>query len=332
MRLSVAIYSPNPHTIRLISPAVAGILPAGTKIAYLADYGARDIADAMDSWRPLFERGLEVGLISWLEFDGCLMLAQGWSESLYANVKKAAEMGIQSVCFNHWRVRSLEHNARAAAESCFDLSTGYTKIMEEYSAALYGTGQAQTALEAYAALEEATLYAKQHNYNIGFTSDWVFYNSSDMPGYHWSTLRRSAANYRLAANRIDRLAACSHPAGRRRAAYLRDLCRISALHFQAVEHLQNAKLPLVGYKAWPLGNPRAAWPAPEALAGLLEEARWALALEEEYMRVFSTWVETCDEQGQLAMHQLGVIEPFAGFMQTLDRQLELELERNRDAD
>ena len=68
-----------------------------------------------------------------------------------------------------------------------------------------------------------------------------------------------------------------------------DICRISALHIQAVYHLQNAKLPLFGYKAWPLGNEHACWPPPEQLQCLTREAERALELEIEYMQIYSKW-------------------------------------------
>jgi hypothetical protein len=95
-------------------------------------------------------------------------------------------------------------------------------------------------------------------------------------------------------------------------------------HIEAVHHLQNAKLPLIGYKAWPMTNDRAAWPAPEILRVLVKEADKALALEKKYMRTLSKWVKTCDEQGQLCMHHQGVIEPFTLFAKTLAERLELE--------
>ncbi|MEI6421454.1 MAG: hypothetical protein WCP55_04495, partial [Lentisphaerota bacterium] len=63
------------------------------------------------------------------------------------------------------------------------------------------------------------------------------------------------------------------------------LCEISALHLQAVQHLQNAKLPLYGYKAWPLGNTRCCWPPPDQLRRLLQEIRSGVEMEREYMTI-----------------------------------------------
>ncbi|MBI4927500.1 MAG: hypothetical protein HY835_07030 [Anaerolineae bacterium] len=321
---SLAIYSPNPKTIQLITPGVAAMLPEGMKISYLADYGARDITDGLDDWRPLFNGKRPVQMISWLEFDGCMMLTQGWCHSLDENVKKAHRLGIKSIGFNHWRVRSLEHNAWVAASACFDANKQDRDILHAYCASLYGGHALQLAHDAYAQLEQATLFTKRHTYNIGFTTSWVFHQSTEPPGYSWTYLEQAVQQYTRISALFDELSTVSAGWGRQQALYLRDLCRMSAGHIQAVFHLQNAKLPLVGFKAWPLGNPRAAWPAPELLEVLYAQAEKALRLEEDYMRVYSQWVETCDEQGQLAMHQQGVIEPFRLLAEVIQSHLPRE--------
>lgn len=172
---------------------------------------------------------------------------------------------------------------------------------------MYGLEGVARATEAFRRLEEATLYAKTYNYNIGFTSDWVIRNSTDVPGYYWRRLEKSSRNYAAAAEAFAELAKHASDLGRRQAQYMADLCHMSRVHIDAVAHLQNAKLPLVGYKAWPVGNAHASWPPPEKLADLAREARQALELEQEYMRTYAKWVTTCDEQGQLAMHHQGVM-------------------------
>ena len=252
------------------------------------------------------------------------MLAQGWSDAIVENVKRAVELGAESVYFNHWRVRGLEHNAAAAAALCWDAKQTPEAYRADYFGRLFGLAGIAPATEAYRALEEATIYAKTNNYNIGFTSSWVIRNSTDVPGYYWRRLLRSRDNFERAAAAFDRLVAVAAEPGRRQAGYMRDLCRISAAHIQAVYHLQNAKLPLFGYKAWPVDNPTAAWPPPEKLKDLVREANRAVALEKIYMRTYAKWVKSCDEQGQLAMHHQGVIEPFTAFASTLAARLEQE--------
>src|SRR5699024_9243604 len=93
----ITVYTPNPATIGRITPIVAAMLPEGMAFHLLADYGAADIADKMDLWQPLFDKKLDVGVISWLEFDGCMMLQQGWTDSIEKNVRKAREMGAQTI-------------------------------------------------------------------------------------------------------------------------------------------------------------------------------------------------------------------------------------------
>jgi len=321
---SIAIYSPNPETIRLMMPGVAKMLPRGTRFHCLADYGAADIVANLPAWKPLKEEEHHVGVISWLEFDGSMMLAQGWTDSLIENVKRAVELGAETIYFNHWRVRGLEHNAAAAAALCWDADQTPEEFYADYFGLLFGRAAVAQAGTAYRCLENATLYAKTNNYNIGFTSDWVFRNATDIPGYYWRRLARSRDNFTLAAEEFDRLIEVAVAPGRRQAEYIRDLCRISALHIQAVSHLQNAKLPLIGYKAWPENNPTAAWPPPEKLKDLVREAKRALELEQRYMRTYARWVKSCDEQGQLALHQQGVIEPFTRFAEMLAARLSEE--------
>lgn len=320
MTASVALYSPNPTVIQLVMPVIAKMLPEGTRFHCLADYGARDIADNMTAWQPLCDHNHKAGLISWLEFDGNMALAQCWAEGIGDNLRKAHELGIQTAYFNHWRVRSLEHNAAMAARLCWDIAD--TKAFEAYAASVYGSRCREEALSAYRQLEEATVYAKARNYNIGFTNDWVYQHSTDAPGYYWGYLLQSQMNFQKSALAFDRLRQiCQNAYGKRQASYMKDLCAISAMHIEAVQHLQNAKLPLMGYKAWPLENEHSAWPNPDALKHYAREARTAYELELEYMKTYSQWVEGCDEQGQLVMHQQGVIEPFGRFAAVLEEMV-----------
>ena len=322
---SIAIYSPHPETVRLMMGPIAMMLPKGTRFHCLADYGAKDIAANLPAWQPLVKRGHAPGVITWLEFDGIMALAQGWCDSLIDNIKKASELGAVSMSFNHWRVRSLEHNAAVAAAFTWDASLKPDAFKKAYFGRLFGTANVQVAKKAYRLLEEATLFTKSNGYNVGFAGDWVFRTSTNPPGYYWPRLLKMERMYEQASGAFVELAASSAEAGRKQVRYLADLCRISAGHVRAVYHLQNAKLPLFGYKAWPLGNPNAAWPAPAQLAELLQEALQALALQEDYMRTYARWVKTCDEQGQLCSHQQGVIEPYEHFVKVLVERLEAEL-------
>ena len=315
--LEIAVYSPNPETIRLMMPPLARMLPKGIRFSCLPDYGARDIAANLHAWKPLADAGHRIGVISWLEFDGMMMLAQGWLDSIIENVSKAKGLGAEIIIFNHWRVRSLEHNAAAAAALCWNPEMSAAEFKQDYFGRLFGVANVAAATDAYALLENATAPAKNVIYNIGFTVDWVFRHSTGSPGYYWRRLVQAKGDYRKAADAFAQLAKRAIPAGRRQAEYMRDYCLMSAWHIAAVYHLQNAKLPLMGYKAWPPTNPHAAWPPPEILRTLAKEAKKALALEHKYMRTLARWVKSCDEQGQLAMHHQGVIEPFADFARRL---------------
>lgn len=321
VRPSIAVYSPDPAVVKLMMPAISKMLPSGMSFQALADYSARDIARNLPAWRPLKEAGQTVGVISWLEFDGIMSLCEGWTDSLIENVQKAVELGVCSMSFNHWRVRSLEQNAAAAASLCWDHRQSAAEFKSGYFGRLFGEAALPRAIEAYAKLEMATEYAKQYNYNVGFCHTWVINVCTNPPGYPWHRLLTSQKNYRAAAEAFAVLAEVSSAMGREQACYMSDLCEISALHLQAVQHLQNAKLPLYGYKAWPLGNTRCCWPPPDQLRRLLQEIRSGVELEMDYMTIYSKWVRSCDEQGQLCGHQAGVIEPWTHFAEVLETQL-----------
>ena len=306
----ITIYSPNPGTMRLIKRILPFMIPDDIALHLLADYGAKDISEKLGNWQPLFDAEMEVGMISWLEFDGCMMLAQNWFLSIADNVKKASEKGIDTIYFNHWRVKGLEQNAQAASMAMWQPENP-EDMVRKYCVAVFGEKDAPTAISAFRKLEEATIYSKENNFNIGFTNDWVFTHSTDAPGYAWQVLFTSIENYEAAASLFGAIS------GHKFAEYMRDMCRISALHVKAVYHMQNAKLPLYGYQAWPVDRADKVLPHPDHIKVVMAEAQQALDLEKEYMELFSRHVETCDEQGQLAMHHQGVIEPLEGFIKTL---------------
>ncbi len=184
-------------------PAIAKMLPAGTRFQCLADYGAKDIAANLWAWQPVIDAGKDVGMISWLEFDGLMALGQGWMESLAENIKQAAEMGVRNVTFNHWRVRSLEHNAAVASVVSWDARLSMERFKEVYFDRLYGRQNKEKAQEAYRLLEDATLYGKSNTFNSGFTGDWVFRISTNARatiGPAWQSRKRTINARRLRSN------------------------------------------------------------------------------------------------------------------------------------
>jgi hypothetical protein len=324
IKASISIYNPNPESIRQIMPIIAKMIPAGNRFHCLADYGATDIAANLPAWKPLRDAGIDLGVVSWLEFDGTMMLAQGWNNSIIDNVKAADKLDAGTMYFNHWRVRSLEHNSAAAAALSWNPELSRSEFENDYFGRLFGVNSVAKAIGAYGILEAGTIYSKNYTYNIGFTGQWVYKNSTNIPGYDWKRLLKAKSFFDKASDSFQELSEISIDTGKEQAQYMADICRISALHIQAVYHLQNAKLPLFGYKAWPLGNEHACWPPPEKLKDLVNEAELALELEMEYMKIYSKWVKSCDEQGQLCLQQIGVVEPFTEFVKTLTKQFEFE--------
>lgn len=309
----VTLYQPDPKTIELVAPFLAAMLGDEIDFHYLGDYGAKDIGEKMDNVRPLLDAGNRVGCISWLEFDGSMMLLQGWCDAIVRNVRKAKSLGIRYMSFNHWRVRGNEHNAKAAAEACFRDSGS---PLDDYCKALY-KGRAALAGKAYSALEQATAFAKDRCFNIGFTADWVVRICTEPPGYSFESLKTLRALYAQARKLFAALAAAQTPA-KAQAQYLADMCRCSERHLAGVYWLQLAKLPLVGYWCWPLSLPAKNVPPAVLLRQLLSYAEKGLSEEYEYMRLLAGWVEGSDQQGQLALHQQGLIEPFEELKNTLE--------------
>lgn len=137
IKVSISIYSPNPETIRQMMPPIAKMLPSGIKFHCLSDYGAKDIAANLPAWKPLREADIDIGVVSWLEFDGTMMLAQGWNDSICDNVKAANKLAVETIYFNHWRVRSLEHNSAAAAAFCWNPALSKTDFKRLFRSALW---------------------------------------------------------------------------------------------------------------------------------------------------------------------------------------------------
>lgn len=130
------------------------------------------------------------------------------------------------------------------------------------------------------------------------------------PGYYWKDLKKSEELYLACREAFEKLSRECAERGKEQAMYLADMCYISAKHLEGVLKLQCAKLPLYGFHAWPLDS-KQAMPPPKDLAQVLSDyAQSGLECEYEFMRVQAKWTKTCDQQGQLAMHQQGLIEPF----------------------
>ena len=300
----ITVYQPNPDTVRYIAPAVAKMCK-NVAFHLLADYGAKDIAEHMDNWKPFCRENRRTGCISWLEFDGSMMLLQGWTDSIRQNAEKAQSLGISTMYFNHWRVRGNEHNARAASDACFAGDPP-----EKYLQALFGEQACAQAEKAFRLLEEATIFSKKTCFNVGFTCDWVVNICTNPPGYYWKDLKKSEELYLACREAFDKLSRECAERGKEQAMYLADMCYISAKHLEGVLKLQCAKLPLYGFHAWPLDS-KQAMPPPKDLAQVLSDyAQSGLECEYEFMRIQAKWTKTCDQQRQLAMHQQGLIEPF----------------------
>ena len=309
VRLVVSLYSPNPNTIRLVNQFAGEILPQGVRFDILGDYGARDIAAQMENWNALLAKKTNVGVISWLEFDGNMDLAQNWTRGIYDNITKAAQMNIDTIYFNHWRVRGLEQNAKIAAQTCFDKLSGYDAMMNRYAAEVFGEESLPFMRKAADLLERATELCKQKLYNAGFTGDWVYRFATDPPGYREEDLRLARGLFEEAESAYLALAASCETRGKREAVYLAMQCSISSVHLNMISALQRVKHEMIRLNIWQQETGEGKLPDEETLKALLAQAEQALLFAQTYQRSYAEFVETCDEQGELAHYQLGVIQP-----------------------
>ena len=307
--LVVSLYSPNPNTIRLVNQYAGEIIPAGVRFDILGDYGARDISTQLDEWTALLAKKANVGVISWLEFDGNMDLAQNWTRGIFDNISKAAQKNIDTIYFNHWRVRGLEQNAKIAAQTCFDVQSGYDTIMNRYAADVFGKDCAPLMRKAAELLELATELCKQKLYNIGFTGDWVYRYATDPPGYREEDLQLVRGLFDEAESAYLALAASCETKGQREAVYLAMQCSISGAHLNMVSTLQRVKHEMIRLNIWQQEAGEESLPDEKTLETLLAQGKKALLYAETYQRSYAKFVETCDEQGELAHYQLGVIQP-----------------------
>ncbi|MPN44671.1 hypothetical protein SDC9_192236 [bioreactor metagenome] len=158
-------------------------------------------------------------------------------------------------------------------------------------------------------LERATELCKKKLYNAGFTGDWVYRFATDPPGYREEDLQLARGLFKEAESAYLALAASCETRGKREAVYLAMLCSISRAHLNMISALQRVKHEMIRLNIWQQETGEGKLPDEETLKALLAQAEQALLFAQTYQRSYAEFVETCDEQGELAHYQLGVIQP-----------------------
>jgi hypothetical protein len=284
---SIAIYLPHPEALRAALPAIHQMLPPATRLHLLPEYGARGVANQMATWDVLRDGRLQLGVITWLEFDGSMFLPQVSTRALYDAVANARSLPVTTLYANHWRVSGLEADAYVFARAGWRADLSYDYIMDEYLGRLYGIPHIRDARAAYASLEAATLYARSKLPNVGFC--WEGYEYSPYPAELLDEGRASFAQAarlftRLAKGHLDRNA-------RDRARYLANRCTAAVIHLKAIDALSRA---LAAARVNDNTQART-------------NARRARRLGYEYLRTYAAFVPDRGDQGVLVNYYYALI-------------------------
>ncbi len=289
---AVGIYLPHAAAVALCVPALRAMMPAGSRLQLMVDYGARGTADQMPTWQALKGADLRLGVMSWIEFDGSMFLPQTWPRSVYDCVTSARELPLETLVANHWRVSGLEADAAALAEAPWRDGRGYEEWLEGYLARLYGREQVGAARRAYEALEQATLYCRAHLFNVGFCYEGRFRNGFGYPQEHLDAARGLYADAR---DRFAELAGAPVAAGAKgRAEYLANRCQCALVHLDTMQTLAAAEAQ---------GSA-----SPEAMTAAAELADKGLELARGYMKTYAQCVRDRGDEGMLVNYHFALVQ------------------------
>jgi len=279
---SIGIYLPHAQAVKLCLPALRGMIPEGGRLQLMVDYGARGTADQMATWEELRGAPMQLGVISWLEFDGSMFLPEAWPKSVFDCVRNADGLPVTSLVANHWRVSGLEADAAGLVEAPWQAGASYDEWFGGYLARVFGEANVARARTAHDALEEATLYCRARLFNVGFC--WEGRWLSQGFGYPPDAMAEAQGLFERARDAFRALAD-AQPEGRARlrAEYLASRCECGRLHLATVLALGAAEQ-----------DPQR---APDALAAA-----------ESYMREYARLVLDRGDEGMLVNYHFGPLE------------------------
>ena len=288
---NVGIYLPNGSAVKMCTPALRAMMPANSRLQMMVDYGARGTADQMPTWEAFHGANLQLGVISWLEFDGSMFLPEAWPHAVYDCVRNAKDLPLMTLVCNHWRVSGLEADAAGLAETPWNTGQSYDQWMDGYLTRLYGAANVPTARRAYDALEQATLYCREHLFNVGFCYEGRFTGNF---GYAEEYTNGAKVRFTAARDGFSALATAL-PAGRPkvRAEYLGDRCQCALYHLDTMRELAGAE---VGPSD-----------SPARIKQASEHANRAFELAQSYMRTYAKKVLDRGDEGMLVNYHFGVV-------------------------
>jgi len=300
---NVAIYLPHAQAVKLCVPALRAMTPAGGRLQMMVDYGARGTADQMPTWEAFRGADLQLGVITWLEFDGSMFLPQAWLRAIYDCVRNARGLPVTTLVANHWRVSGLEADAAALSELPWRAEEDFQEWLLDYLARVFGRDNAALALRAYAALEEATLYARAHLFNVGFCYEGRYLGGFGYPQEHLDAAKQCFGRARDAFRAL----AATQPEGRRRlrAEYLANRCECARHHLDAMRALAGTEVAVTS--------------EPQALSRALEAAIKAQQQARRYMATYAQYVLDRGDEGMLVNYHFAVVRRAEGTVESLRR-------------
>jgi hypothetical protein len=289
---NVGIYLPNAAAVKMCTPALREMIPANGRLQMMVDYGARGTADQMPTWEAFRDAKLQLGVISWLEFDGSMFLPESWPRSVYDCVHNAKGLPLTTLVCNHWRVSGLEADAATLADVPWSAGESYDAWMQRYLGRTFGPANAAQARKAYDALEKATLYCRARLFNIGFCFEGRFRGDF---GYPPEDLDGARKLFSEAGDEFAKLAgALAEGRSKQRAAYLANRCACAVLHIDTVHELGGADVRP--------GDPL------DRVKQASAHAEKALEYARGYMQTYSKFVLDRGDQGMLVNYEFAVVK------------------------
>ncbi len=288
---NIGIYLPWGPAVKMCTPALRIMIPRGGRLQLMVDYGARGTADQMPTWDAFRGADMGLGILTWLEFDGLMMVPESWPRSVFDCVRNARGLPVTTMAANHWRVSGLEADAACLAEVPWDPSDDYDTWFNGYLTRLFGPTNAPTARRGYDALEAATLYGREHLFNIGFCYEANFINTGGYDQHHVDAAKALYEKARQAFLDLARALPQGRP--RLRAEYLANRCLCAQYHLDAIQDLARSHVTPTD--------------PPGKLAAAPGFARKALAESRAYMTEYAKLVLDRGDEGMLVNYQFGMV-------------------------
>jgi hypothetical protein len=233
-----ALYDTIYQTMPGLGALVSRLLPPDMKFALLPAYSSRRTARNLAAANLPPELLGRTRVYSWCEFDGLMYLLQNECEGLYRCIDQAAgsiEGQPAELACNHWRTSENELSLDYLAAGAFG-GIAPQEFYRSYLGALMGPQSAPRLAKALAELDEATVFAVEHLFNLGFCSlgCWSLSNVG------WSP--QDIGKYKAMLGKVARQIAAeapsvSRPEGLERCTLWVNRLEASQIHCDVVGHL-----------------------------------------------------------------------------------------------